>query len=209
MEQSFINLLTEELSISVFFSFCLTFAIALIKYIVPPLPCDLTILILSFLSILKNKPFFPILLGISIGGTIGALLAYRMGLKGKEFDLFGEKIEVAIGKFEQPFKKSYFFTLLFNRFLPGIRPIIFPLAGFYRINFPIVLITATIGNLIYAIFIYFIVSTAGKEFAEIKGLYKILGIWIEFLLLSFAVFLLIFFYRKKLFNVIRKNKNGS
>lgn len=207
MEQSFVNLLNKELSISVYFSFCLTLAIALVKYIVPPLPCDLTIMVLSFLTILKDRPFWPISLGIALGGTSGALIAYRIGLKGNDFGFFGEKIKFAIKKFEHPFKKSYLFVLIFNRFLPGLRPIIFPLAGFYRINFYAVLATALAGNIIYSVFIYLVVSTAGKELAEIKGLYKILGIWIEFLILSFVVFLVIFLYRKNIFSVIRKNKD--
>jgi membrane protein DedA with SNARE-associated domain len=209
MEQSFIDFLTRELAISAYFSFCLAFVVTLVKYLIPPLPCDITILILSFLTILKNKPFQPISFGIVIGGTIGAFLAYRVGLKGKEVEFFGEKIKSAIEKFEQPFKKSFLFILIFNRFLPGVRPLIFPLAGFYRIGFSVVLLSAAIGNILFALFIYFIVSTAGRELAEIKGLYRILGVWIEFLILSFAVFLIFFLYRRKIFSAIRKNKNVS
>ncbi|MFB3850873.1 MAG: DedA family protein [Acidobacteriota bacterium] len=209
MEQSFIDFLTRELAISAYFSFCLALVVTLIKYLIPPLPCDITILILSFLTILKNKPFLPVSFGIVAGGTIGAILAYRMGLKGKELEFFGEKMKSAIDKFEQPFKKSYLFILVFNRFLPGIRPLIFPLAGFYKINFAAVFFSAIVGNILFALFIYFIVSTAGRELAEIKVLYRILGVWIEFLILSFVVFLILFLYRKKFFSVIRKNKDVS
>lgn len=207
MEQSLIDFLTRELTISAYFSFCLALFVTLIKYLIPPLPCDITILILSFLTFLKNKSFLPLSFGIVTGGTIGALLAYRVGLKGKEVDFFGEKIKTTIKKFEQPFKKSFLFILIFNRFLPGIRPLIFPLAGFYRIYFPVVLVSAIIGNILFALFIYFIVATAGIKLAEIKGLYKILGVWIEFLVLTFAVFLIFFLYRKKFFSPIRKNKD--
>ncbi|MCX7829558.1 MAG: hypothetical protein N2445_00655 [Acidobacteria bacterium] len=207
MEQSFIDFLTKELAISVYFTLVLTLSLALLKYLIPPLPCDITVLILSFLTVLQNKPFWPISVGIVSGGTIGALLAYRMGFKGKEMEFLSEKMKFAIGKFEQPFKKSYLFILIFNRFLPGIRPLIFPLAGFYKVNHFAVFSTAIIGNILFALFIFFIVSTAGKQLEEIKGLYRIIGVWIEFLVLSFVVFFVLFLYRKKIFFGLRKNKD--
>lgn len=207
MEQILVDLLTREIVISVYFVFFLTLTISLLKYVIPPLPCDLTLLILSFLVVLKNKPFVPVFAGVTIGGTIGAVIAYHAGLKGKDFDFFSERIKSAIKNLVNPFKKSYLFILLFNRFFPGIRPLIFPLAGVYKMNFVLVLILAFFGNIIYTIFIYLIVSAAGKELAEIKGLYKILGVWLEFFILSLVVFLILFSYRKKIFDAIRRNKD--
>lgn len=207
MEQLLVDLLTREIVISVHFVFFLALIISLLKYVIPPLPCDLTLLILSFLVVLKNKPFFPIFIGVTIGGTIGAVIAYKTGLKGKNFDFFSERIKSAIKNLESPFKKSYLFILLFNRFFPGVRPVIFPLAGIYKINFVLVFFLAFLGNILYIIFIYLVVSTAGKELAEIKGLYKIFGVWLEFLILSLVVFLITFAYRKKLFSAIRRNKD--
>ena len=207
MEKALLQFIYEGGRVSVYFAFALAFAASLIKYVVPPLPGDLTILLLSFYVTMKQQSLVPVAVGIALGGTIGAIAAYKIGSKGSGagWVFFGEKIQNYYDRMEAPFRKSSFFIMAFNRFLPGIRPFIFPLAGAYKIDFGLAAASAVIGNIVFGAFIYTVVLFAGRHLQQVKVLYHILGLWLEFLVISVLVASLVFLYRKKIFKLIRRD----
>jgi membrane protein DedA with SNARE-associated domain len=177
---------------------------SLLKYVVPPLPGDLTILFASFYLALRQTTLLPVLFGITAGGMVGALIAYAIGAKkGRNF-LTRKILQMFNGRFEAPFRKGAWFILVFNRFLPGIRPYVFPLAGIYGIDFRLVALSAFLGNFIYGIFVFSIASLAGKHFEDMKILYGLMGFWLEFTVLSLVAAGVLLFCKDKLFRYRRK-----
>lgn len=191
----------KDYNISIFLIFFGAFFISFLKYVVPPLPCDLSLLILIFTLALRGVNIIPVLVVMVLGWTSGAYFVYFLSKNGK----FVFKIENGFfKKLQDAFKRFSFFVLLFNRFLPGIRPFIFPFAGILRVNPFKVVVLSFFGNLFYAIFFYFLVNISHKKIEVLKGFYNIILFWLEFVLLSIMTITILYFYRKRFMNFEKK-----
>ena len=133
-----------------------------------------------------------------------AMAAYRLGTKGTSRLLFNERLQGYHDRLRSPFKRCSFLMMVFNRFLPGIRPFVYPLAGAYKVDLGLAFISAAVGNVLFGLFICAVVLLAGSSLERIKALYSVLGIWLEFTCLSLLVLFLLFLYRRKLFGLIKR-----
>ena len=204
MERTLLQFLGQNGSVSLYFALGFAFIMSMVKYVVPPVPGDITILLLSFYLSLKHQSLAPVAAGVALGGTIGAMAAYKLGTKGTNRVFFNRRFQGYQDKFRTPFKKCSFFMMLFNRFLPGIRPFVYPLAGAYNVDLTLAFVSAAIGNVLFGLFICAVVLLAGRSLEQIKAFYNVIGIWLEFTVLSILVFFFLFMYRKKLFGLIRR-----
>lgn len=175
-----------------------------LKYVVPPLPGDLTVLVISFILAVKHASLFPIIVGITAGGMAGAVVAYWFGLKHGDFLMKNRYFQSYNDRAEEPFRKGAWFILSFNRFMPGVRPFIFPLAGIYKVKLELVLFSAVFSNFIFGVFIFSIASLAGKHFEDIKILYGLLGFWLEFTILALVAGGVLLFCKDRIMKFRRK-----
>jgi membrane protein DedA with SNARE-associated domain len=206
MEQALLNFVSHHGNNSLYILTLVITLASMLKYVVPPLPGDLTILLSSFYLALHQASLLPIIVGITLGGMSGALIAYRLGSKNAGFLLSKKYFQSYNERAEEPFKKGAWFILLFNRFMPGLRPFIFPLAGIYKIDLKLVFFSAFAGNFIYGVFIYSISSLAGKHFEDVKILYGLLGFWLEFVILSLVAAGVLYFCKDKILKYRRKTE---
>ena len=187
--------------------YALAFVITLasfLKYVVPPLPGDLTVLIVSFLLAVRHTSLLPIIAGITAGGTAGAVVAFWFGLRHGNILLANKYFQSYNERAEEPFRRGAWFILSFNRFLPGVRPFIFPLAGIYKVRFGLVLLSALFSNFIFGVFIYSLSSLAGKHFEDVKILYGLLVFWLEFVILSLVAAGVLLFCKEKIMKYRRR-----
>jgi membrane protein DedA with SNARE-associated domain len=203
MEKTLSELILESLNISIYLVFAISFFASMLKYVVPPLPGDLTMLLLSFYTAFKGKSLFPVGLGIAIGGIVGSFLAYRVCSNEKFISFFGKRVQKAVLKLKKGFLKFSFFIMVFNRFLPGVKPTIFPIAGIYKIDLFSVISASIIGTTLYSLFICSVGYFAKTHIVEVNGLYHILAVWIEFIVLTILFFLILFAFRKKIRSFFR------
>lgn len=205
MEQILLNFFNNHGGNSGLVLFLAITSAALLKYVLPPLPGDLAILLASFYLVLHNSHLFPIIIGITAGGTAGAVIVYFMALKESDVCSSNKYFHPCHEKMSAPFRKNAFLFMTFNRFIPGLRPFIFPLAGIYRINLGSVLLAAFAGNLFYGLFIFALALLSSRHFEDIKILYGLLGVWLEFFVLSAVGIAIIWFYRDRIFRFRRKD----
>jgi len=113
--------------------------IAYLENLFPPFPSDLAIVAAGSLVGIGTIGFFPLLVGTTIGSTLGFVTMYRIG------DWFGDRVlEVGkisfipienVHKVEGWFRKYGYAVIIANRFLAGTRAIVSFFAGMSELHF--------------------------------------------------------------------------
>ncbi|HPA27093.1 MAG TPA: hypothetical protein PK747_03075 [Acidobacteriota bacterium] len=204
MEQVLLNFFNHHGKDSFYLLAAVITLASFLKFVVPPLPGDLTVLIISFILAVRQASLLPIIVGITAGGMAGALTAYWFGSRHGDYLLKNRFFQAYNDRAEEPFRKGAWFILCFNRFMPGVRPFIFPLAGIYRVRLDLVLFSAVFSNFLFGVFIFSIASLAGKHFEDIKILYGLLGFWLEFTILALVAGGVLLFCKERIMKYRRK-----
>lgn len=155
------------------------FAAAFLKYVLPFLPGDLVTLLALFYIGVRHGSWALGVLAVTAGGTLGAYVAFAGGDKvGSYLGARSERLKAIQGRVERALLKWGFWPLVFNRFVPYVRPLLFPTAGALKMRtFPVVT-SAFVGNLLFSLFLVGLAYTAGQEFSNLQDLYKVYQLWI-------------------------------
>jgi membrane protein DedA with SNARE-associated domain len=131
----------------------LTFSIA-IEYVLPIFPGDTVVLISGFLNAHGAFDLLDISFAILVGSLLGAVAAYCLGAliaKNPQKYRWALKLTSSLGfiKFSKWYNKWGVIFLLINRFIPGIRSLIFISAGITGISFKKAVIFGCISAILF------------------------------------------------------------
>ena len=117
------------------FGFLVLGVAALLEYVVPPFPGDTVVLMGGIYAVRGEKPWWLVLGVVTVGSVLGAAINYAVGRwlarrfeanPGRSFfGLTHAKLEAVQARM----RRAGPWLLLVNRFLPGIRGVIFIAAG--------------------------------------------------------------------------------
>ena len=155
------------------------FAAAFFKYVVPPLPGDLVTLLALFYIGMRHGSWTLGALAVTGGGTLGAYVAFAGGDAAARFlTARSTRLKAVQARVEKALLRWGFWPLLFNRFVPYLRPLLFPTAGALKMKVFPVMASAFFGNLLFSLFLVGLAYTAGHRFSHLQDLYRIYQLWI-------------------------------
>ena len=115
------------------------FAGALLEYLFPPFPGDLSTVLGAILSPQDHR-FWKLFLAVNLGSSIGFGLDYAFGIwladphrRFRHWSPRWEKLGTGIDRVAALFERHAALYLIANRFLPGLRALFFVAAGFARV----------------------------------------------------------------------------
>lgn len=155
------------------------FAAAFFKYVLPFLPGDFATLLALFYIGMRHGSWTLSALAVTAGGTLGAYVAFAGGdATGRFLTARSRRLKAVQARVETVLLKWGFWPLLFNRFVPYLRPLLFPTAGALKMKALPVMASAFFGNLMFSLFLVGLAYTAGHRFSHLQDLYQIYQIWI-------------------------------
>ena len=164
---------------------------AFLKYTAPIVPGDTVLLAGIFLVGARNGSWLLAGVCVASGGTAGAWIAYLWGGRFGRLLLRGRRLRRAILKVESLLGRWGYWPLVLNRFIPYVRPAIFPAAGLLRMRGGPVALSALASNVLFGAFVVALGYSAGKRYARFLSLFRIYQVWLGLLvlaLLSLAAF---------------------
>ncbi len=172
-------------------------AMAMAKYLVPFLPGDTLMLVSLFFIGVKEGSWIGAMVAIALGGAAGAIAAFYWGYSAKW--LRGPKSVRRVITSVQPILKRWgWWPLLFNRFIPYVRPFLFPAAGLLKMPRKPVFASALAGNFLFGVVLAGIGYGAGRHYARLTTLYHLYQYWLGALFLLLVLFLGSYlFFRKR------------
>ena len=171
----------------------------MIKYVLPFLPGDTLMLVALFWIGMKAGSWPIAIMAITAGGFLGAAIAFDWGIRAGKA---GKKRIRGVGSVAvsvQPMLRRWgWWPLLFNRFVPYVRPFLFPAAGMLGMKRKTVYLCALGGNIMFGIGLAAIGYSAGRRYARLNSLYHAYQYWLAMLFLGMlVVFLCYFFFVRK------------
>jgi len=150
----------------------LVFAAALIEYVFPPFWGDTILLVGCFLAGVGRAEPWQVFAGMLLGSILGALAAYGLGLRFGETSLrlmSRSRRAAAIAERAERWQASHGVRILaVNRFLPGVRGFLMPMAGMARMPLRTVLVWSTVSNVAYCSLLLGIGLVVGARSADIS-----------------------------------------
>lgn len=124
-----------------FLAFVILGLAACLEYVVPPIPGDTVILLGGVMVVRGHQPLALVFIAVVTGSVLGSTLAYafgawlrrRMELKPDARHLFGLTPK-RLAAVDRQMLRWGAWLLILNRFLPGVRSVIFIAAGSSRLS---------------------------------------------------------------------------
>jgi len=164
---------------------------SMVKYVLPFLPGDTLMLVALFWIGMKAGSWPVAVLAVTVGGFLGAVITFDWGVRAGRA---GRKRIKGIGSVAvsvQPMLRRWgWWPLLFNRFVPYVRPFLFPAAGMLDMKRKPVYISAFIGNVLFGIILAAIGYSAGRRYARLNSLFHLYQYWLAIIFLVMVAALL-------------------
>ncbi|MEJ2366897.1 MAG: DedA family protein [Acidobacteriota bacterium] len=161
---------------------------AFIKYVIPPLPGDLGLLVGIFYLGIKHGSWPVAILAVMIGGTLGAYLAYLGGGQFGSYFKNSRKLSAVVDRAKTIVSRWGVWALVANRFIPYIRIFLFPAAGMMRMRRRDVAISGLVGNFLFACVMVALGYSSGRKYHKLVALYSLYQGWVIFLaVLAFVI----------------------
>lgn len=168
---------------------------AFVKYLLPFLPGDMVLLVSTFWVGMRGGSWSISIAAVTLGGFAGACLAFLGGGRFGERILRGKHLGPLTAKVVAALNRWGFWPLLFNRFLPYVRPVLYPAAGMIGMPAWPVVLSAFFSNLFFGIFLVAVAHTAGRQFSRLQGLYELYQFWLGLLAIAFLATLAWWLFR--------------
>lgn len=169
--------------------------VAFLKYVVPLVPGDMILLAGVFLVGARGGSWPLAVLCVALGGSAGAWLAYLWGRRFGRLLLKYRRMRRATLKVEGLLGRWGYWPLVLNRFIPYVRPALFPAAGLLRMEpFPVA-IAALTSNVLFGSFVVALAYSAGIRYARFLSLFHLYQIWLGVLLLALLSLAALWLYR--------------
>jgi membrane protein DedA with SNARE-associated domain len=168
-------------------AFCVLFAAGMFEYLFPPVPGDTTMLLGFFLVGRGDLPLWLAFSATLAGSTLGAFLAYRIGLRfGKGYFFLRRSRRTSRMReiLERWFDRHGPRVVVVNRFLPGVRAFFLFLAGMRRLPHGQVLFYCTISNVALLGLLAFLGTQLGENWGYVRQSFRTVFLGIGILLLG-------------------------
>lgn len=106
------------------------FGAAMVEYVFPPFPGDTVVLLGGIYAVRGEQSWVLVLLAVTLGSVCGATLDYVLGRKLRH-RFAGRRSLVRV---QERMSHGGIWLIAFNRFMPGIRGLLFVAAGAARLN---------------------------------------------------------------------------
>ncbi len=167
----------------------LVFTMALLEYVIPPVPGDSTMLLACFLGATGTLPFGAAVAACFLGSVAGAAAAYAIGARlGRSyFFLRGAWAERELQRLERGYRKYGARLLVVNRFLPGIRAVFLYGAGVGGLGWRPVMIYSTVSNALWVGLIAWGGRRLGSTWSQVEAVFRRYVLAIAVLAIGYAV----------------------
>lgn len=170
-------------------------ASALIEYVFPPFPGD-TVTLFGAVLVVRHDWSLPlvftaVMLGSAAGAAIDFYLGVRLARSHEDGKLFqGERIKATVERVIAAFRRHGPAYVAINRFLPGVRAVIFVAAGMARLSSFWVLFYALLSAALWNALIIAAGYTLGANWGRIKELSRSYSLVLWGLISTVAIFFL-------------------
>ncbi len=147
----------------------LLFGSAFVEYVFPPFPGDVLTVFGGVLVSAYDWSFALVFASVTMGSVLGGLMAFVLGQrwhKRREAKKPGR--HGRLEKLVDGFGKHGSLYLLLNRFLPGIRPLLFLAAGLSGMSMGRVFVLSTISAAVYNVLLLALGMSVGHNLARIQ-----------------------------------------
>ncbi len=184
---------------------------AFVENVLPPVPGDTVVVLGAYLVSIGQLTFMGVYLATTLGSVAGFITMFLLGRHfGRSFIYKDSRARIfkeeQINKVEIWFSKWGYWVIFANRFLSGTRSVISLFAGFFHLNFIIVLglsfVSAAIWNGLL-IMAGMLVGNNWEIITDIISQYNIVLIGLTILVVGYII------YRKKKQNIQDKNSEGE
>lgn len=185
---------------NIWLAFCVLFAAGMFEYLFPPVPGDTTMLLGFFLVGRGDLPLWLAFSATFAGSTVGAFLAYRIGLRfGKRYFFLRRSKRTGWMRqtLERWFDRHGPRVLAVNRFLPGVRGFFLFLAGMRRLPLAQVLFYCTLSNLGLLLLLAFLGTQLGENWDHVQQSFRTVFLGVGLLLLGGVLTWLILVIRQR------------
>lgn len=182
-------------------AYVVLFFSAIIENLFPPIPGDTVTVFGAYLITTGQLGFWGVYLSTTLGSIVGFNIMYLIGIKfGRSFlnskfraRLFSEK---QFNKVQRWFAKYGYTVILANRFMSGTRSVISLFAGFFHLNWLLVLGLSALSAFIWNGLLIYAGYLLGVNWDVITGIIKHYNN-IVIIATVIAVFLFIMFRRRR------------
>lgn len=164
-----------------------------------PVPSEVTLPFGGYLASTGRLTFWGAVMAGTVGGTVGSLVSYYIGLFGGRpfLDRYGRYLGASPSRLalaEDWFIRYNLWTVFFTRLMPVIRTFISLPAGVARVNIFIFTVYTFIGTLIWSIFLTYLGFILGEHWDAISPWFH----RFDLLLLAAVVLLLAYWLWRRL-----------
>ena len=170
--------------------------VAGLKYGLPFIPGDMILIMSVFWIGVKDGSWIAAVTAVTVGGTLGALAAFYWGGAVERLLSRSRKVEKMSASVRAILRRWGFWPLLFNRFIPFVRPFLYPTAGLMKMRRGPVLLSAIFGNLLFGLFLAALGYSAGQQYARMNSLYHVYQLWLGGLVVLLLFSLALYVYLK-------------
>jgi membrane protein DedA with SNARE-associated domain len=160
---------------------------AMLEYLVPPFPGDSILLLGGVYAVRGDRPWLWVFIAVTLGSVLGAALNYAVGKwLSDRLDrhperpvLFGKVSHARIVALEERMRRSGGALIAVNRFMPGIRALVFLAAGASRMPFKRVMMLGAISAMAWNALVLgvgFAVGGNAERLQALLGRYQTLSI---------------------------------
>jgi membrane protein DedA with SNARE-associated domain len=118
------------------------FGAALVEYVVPPFPGDTVVLLGGVYAVRGNKPWALVFAVVTLGSIAGSAINYFVGRRMAR--RFPQLLQL-----QDRMRRGGIPLIAFNRFLPGIRGLLFAAAGAAEMSFPHVMFWGGVSSVLW------------------------------------------------------------
>lgn len=149
-----------------------------VEYVLPPVPGDSIVFAGALLAVSGGTSPWWMVLAATVGAVTGAAIAIRIGwwlTTTGRYATMPRRRRAAIDAVLARFEAHGSLWLVINRFLPGIRGLVFVAAGVARIDVRRALGFGALGAVVYSLVLVGIATWAGGAIEEADGLLGIVA----------------------------------
>lgn len=167
---------------------------ALLEYVFPPFPGDTVTLFGSFLVVRHDWSlvlvFASVMGGSAVGAMIDYFIGYRLGSSYRQGKVFRrERVRQRVERVLAAFRRYGPAYVAINRFLPGVRAVIFVAAGMAQLKPGRVLLFALISAALWNAAILALGYAIGANWEQIRRVVELYANGIYLILVMVAAFL--------------------
>ena len=162
---------------------------SLIEYVFPPFPGDTVVLLGGVFAVRGQRSWPLVLAAITFGSMVGAAIDYFIGNRlAHRFERTADFAQrhPHIYRLQQRMRTSGVLLIALNRFMPGVRGLLFIAAGTSSMNFGRVMGWGTVSALVWNSLIFGVGIAVGGNLERLERLFRVYN-WLAGVVIALVV----------------------